>query len=107
MQQLVATSGLKVTPGILTISRPSAASTCWATTCVFGDSFQLCVLSLRGLNRAPEWFYSRYDTTQNFTWAFAGFNCLLSSFWPDGRPTEQARCEVCIGDLATYSPLDA
>lgn len=100
--QLVVQSGLKVTPGILQLSGETMVGhyMCpWRRLKVAGR------FSLRGLNLAPEWFRMKYNTSQNFTWAFAGFSCLLSSFWPDGHATEKARCEICIGCLAAKMTL--
>lgn len=36
---------------------------------------------------APSWFQQRYNTTEVFTWAFCGFDPVVSSFYPSGSRT--------------------
>ena len=43
---------------------------------------------------APDWMQNTYNTEVDFTWAFAGFNVLLSSFFPGGTKTKAAMDEV-------------
>ena len=43
---------------------------------------------------APDWMQNTYNTEVDFTWAFAGFNVLLSSFCPGGTKTKAAMDEV-------------
>ena len=43
---------------------------------------------------APDWMQNSYNTEVDFTWAFAGFNVLLSSFFPGGTKTKAAMDEV-------------
>lgn len=56
---------------------------------------------LRAIRTAPEFMTGRYDTSKNFTWAFAGFNVLQSSFWPQGMRTEEGINQLCASFLAT------
>lgn len=46
------------------------------------------------LATAPDWMKECYNTQQNFTWAPAGFNVLLSSFYGTGTKTRQSMQEV-------------
>ena len=46
------------------------------------------------LATAPDWMKECYNTQQNFTWAPAGFNVLLSSFYRTGTKTQQSMQEV-------------
>ena len=46
------------------------------------------------LATAPDWMKECYNTQQNFTWALAGFNVLLSSFFRSGIKTRQSLQEV-------------
>lgn len=43
---------------------------------------------------APEWMQNTYNTEQDFTWAFAGYNVLLSSFYPGGTKSAKAVDDV-------------
>ena len=49
----------------------------------------------RHLPAAPQFFHERYNTGERFTWCFAGFGCLRSSFYPDGYRTPQAINALC------------
>ena len=44
---------------------------------------------------APSWFQQRYNTTENFTWAFCGFDPVVSSFYPSGSRNHQDLVSVC------------
>ena len=57
-----------------------------------GDQIQRLTLDI---NTAPLWMQETYDTQVNFTWALAGFNVLLSSFFPGGKKTAQGMDQVC------------
>ena len=57
-----------------------------------GDQIQRLTLDI---NTAPLWMQETYDTQVNFTWALAGFNVLLSSFFPGGKKTAQGIDQVC------------
>ena len=46
------------------------------------------------LATAPDWMKVCYNTQQNFTWAPAGFNVFLSSFYRTGTKTRQSMQEV-------------
>lgn len=46
------------------------------------------------LATAPDWMKQVYNTEQNFTWALAGFNVLLSSFYSSGTKTPASVKEV-------------
>jgi hypothetical protein len=45
---------------------------------------------------------ANYDTSQDYTWALAGFNLLRSSFFSEGQKTEATKFNVCIRVLASY-----
>ena len=49
----------------------------------------------RCLQSAPKFFQETYDTSNIFTWCFAGFDCLRSSFYPEGHRTPQAINALC------------
>lgn len=57
-----------------------------------GDQIQRLTLDI---NTAPLWMQETYDTQVNFTWVLAGFNVLLSSFFPGGKKTAQGIDQVC------------
>ncbi|CAE7718606.1 unnamed protein product, partial [Symbiodinium sp. KB8] len=42
------------------------------------------------ISTAPDILKATYDTSVHFTWGLASFNCLRSSFFPDGVRTQQA-----------------
>lgn len=44
----------------------------------------------RAISTAPDILKATYDTSVHFTWGLASFNCLRSSFFPDGVRTQQA-----------------
>ena len=46
------------------------------------------------LATAPDWMKEVYNTQQNFTWALAGFNVLLSSFYRSGTKSPSSMKEV-------------
>ena len=41
------------------------------------------------LAMAPQWLRATYDPSKTFTWAFAGFNVLVSSFAPGGNRSRE------------------
>ncbi|CAL1131011.1 unnamed protein product [Cladocopium goreaui] len=49
-----------------------------------GVSIAPGILRLRSLQSAPQFFQEEYNTGERFTWCFAGFDCLRSSFYPEG-----------------------
>ena len=57
-------------------------------------------MALRSLQSAPQFFQEEYHTGERFTWCFAGFDCLRSSFYPEGRRTPQAINSLCGSSLA-------
>ena len=57
-------------------------------------------MALRSLQSAPQFFQEEYNTGERFTWCFAGFDCLRSSFYPEGRRTPQAINSLCGSSLA-------
>lgn len=52
------------------------------------------------LPQAPAIFRQVYDTGSNFTWALAGFNFILGSFYRGGVRTRESQTEICAGNLA-------
>ena len=47
----------------------------------------------RSIQSAPAFFKETYDTSKKYSWAVAGFDCVRSSFYPDGYRAEQASME--------------
>ena len=65
--------------------------------------FQLVPYQPRAIRSAPEFMNTRYDPSETYTWAFAGFDLLTSSFWPQGHRTEEAINQLCASSLANYT----
>ena len=56
--------------------------------------------SLRNMQWAPQYFRSRYDAANYFTWCFAGFDTLIASFFPKGNAHGDAIFDKCFLTLA-------
>ena len=51
------------------------------------------------LAMAPRWPSAVYDPATSFTWAFAGFNVLVSSFAPAGNRSADSMAQVTCSSL--------
>ena len=59
----------------------------------------------RAISTAPDILKATYDTSMHFTWGLAAFNCLRSSFFPDGVRTQQAANALTVRVLTESRAL--
>ena len=60
-------------------------------------------MHLRHIETAPTFMRQEYDTAQEWSWAFGGFNFPRASFYPEGRRTGEAVGQFCGSSLACVS----
>ena len=65
--------------------------------------FLLRRMHLRHIETAPTFMRQEYDTAQEWSWAFGGFNFPRASFYPEGRRTGEAVGQLCGSSLACLS----
>ena len=110
LAQVLVTSGLNVQPAIVTLATEEVQQglvtlglrmvpflCCHCDPCVGVLINGIFLLKHRNLNAAPAFFKRAYDTQADFTWAFAGFNPIISSFFPEGHKTPEALHSLCAG----------
>ena len=49
------------------------------------------------MTQAPAAFRRRYDTRADFSWALAGYNFVVGSFYGGGVRTAESQAEICGG----------
>ena len=54
------------------------------------------------ISTAPDILKSTYDTSACFTWGMASFNCLKSSFFPEGVRTQEALNSLSVSALLAH-----
>ncbi len=54
------------------------------------------------MQRAPQYFRSRYDAANHFTWCFAGFDTHIASFFPNRNAHGDAIFDKCFRTLALF-----